>query len=50
MTGKYDTPSRKRQYPPIYEKLVPITLGLLGFIILVMLIYTFGVALGFITG
>ena len=50
MVGKYDTPSRKRQYPPIYEKLVPVTLGILGIIIIVMLVYTLGVALGIITG
>ena len=39
-------PTPKRQYPPLYEKLVPIALGLLGVIILGVLIFTFAVAFG----
>ena len=39
-------PTPKRQYPPIYEKLVPIALGLLGVIILGVLIFTLAVAFG----
>ena len=37
----------QRQYPPIYEKLVPIALKILFLIILLLLGVTIAVALGF---
>ena len=39
-------PPAKKQYPKLYEKTVPIVLGILALAILAMLIYTVGVALG----
>ena len=36
----------KREYPAIYEKIVPIALGVLVVIVLVMLIYTILVGVG----
>jgi hypothetical protein len=40
----------KREYPKFYEKTVPIVLGILAIVILAMLIYTIGIALGLFTG
>ncbi len=40
----------KRQYPPLYEKGVPIALGIIVVAIIVLLIVIFGVALGLIPG
>ena len=39
-------PPAKKQYPKLYEKTIPIVLGILALVILAMLIYTVGVALG----
>jgi hypothetical protein len=35
-----------RQYPPVYEKIVPIALGLIGMAIIILLVITILVALG----
>jgi hypothetical protein len=43
-------PPTKREYPKLYEKIVPIVLGILAIVILAMLIYTIGVALGMFIG
>jgi len=40
----------ERQYPPIYEKLVPIALVLIIIIVVVLLLIIVGVALGMLTG
>lgn len=40
----------KRQYPPFYEKAVPIALGLIALTILVLLVIVVLVALGLISG
>jgi hypothetical protein len=40
----------KRQYPPVYEKLVPIALALIAVIIIVLLLVIVGVALGLFPG
>ncbi len=41
------TPSpEKRQYPPFYEKFVPMAIGILAVIILVMLVFTIAVGVG----
>ncbi len=37
-----------REYPPIYEKIVPVSLVILGLVIMGILLATVGVALGFI--
>jgi len=37
---------RKRQYPPLYEKVVPIALGIIVLAIIVLLLIILGVALG----
>ncbi len=38
----------KREYPPVYEKLVPIALLLIVIIVIVLLLIILGVALGLI--
>lgn len=40
----------KRQYPPLYEKAVPIALGIVAFAIVTLLLIIFGVALGLFPG
>ena len=48
LTGMIDKEESKkeRSYPPVYEKLIPIAIGVLGFIIVGVLIFTVAVALG----
>ena len=47
MTDDKPNPDRpRRQYPPFYERLVPIALGIIVAIILVLLLIIFAVALG----
>jgi hypothetical protein len=41
---------QRRQYPPIYEKIVPIALALIGLAIFVILIVILAVALGMLPG
>ena len=36
----------KRQYPPVYEKIIPIALVLIALAILIVLVIIFSVALG----
>ena len=36
----------QRQYPNIYEKVVPVAIGVLLFVIVIMIIFAVGVALG----
>ena len=45
-----DENSPQRQYPPVYERVVPIALGLIVFAIVVLLLMVFGVALGLFSG
>ena len=40
----------KRQYPPFYEKFVPIALGIIVVIILILLLVVFSVVLGIFPG
>jgi hypothetical protein len=40
----------KRQYPPFYEKAVPIALGIIAVVIVVLLLVIIGVALGLFPG
>jgi hypothetical protein len=40
----------KRQYPPVYGKLVPVMLGILGIAIIIVLFIIFGIALGLFPG
>ena len=40
------TKSSRRQYPPFFEKLVPIMLGVIGVLVVLLLVIIFGVALG----
>ena len=47
--SKKDTPS-KREYPGIYEKVIPVTLGAIGIAILVLVIIAILVALGIFPG
>ena len=34
-----------REYPPLYEKLIPVALGVIGTIVIVLLMITIAVAL-----
>ena len=36
----------RRQYPPFFEKTVPIILGVIGLLVMVLLVIILGVALG----
>ena len=45
MTNPGKTPP-KREYPILYEKSVPILIGVLLFVIVIMVIFAIGVALG----
>jgi hypothetical protein len=38
----------KRQYPPFYEKFVPVAIGTLGLIVIAMLLFTLAVGIGWI--
>lgn len=42
--------SPKRQYPPFYEKAVPIAIGIIVVVIVILLIIIIGVALGLLPG
>ena len=42
-------PSSKRAYPAVYEKIVPIAIGLLLIIVIGMLVYTVLVAIGLLS-
>jgi cell division protein FtsN len=44
MTEK--SPSTKRNYPAVYEKIVPIALGVLVVIVIAMLLFTILVGIG----
>ena len=39
-------PDSKREYPAVYEKIVPVALGILAVIVLAMLVYTILVGVG----
>ncbi len=47
---KNSRPSPKRQYPPFYEKIVPIALGVIAIAIIILLLIIVGVALGLFPG
>lgn len=40
--------TQPRKYPAFYEKFVPIAIGIISIIIVVVLIFTLGVAIGLI--
>ena len=40
------SPDSKREYPAVYEKAVPIALGILALIVLAVLVYTVLVGVG----
>lgn len=42
--------SPKRQYPPFYEKVVPVALVTIAIAIIILLLITVGVALGLFPG
>ena len=44
MTNQEDRP-QKRKYPPVYEKLIPIALGVIVLVIIAVLVVILGVAL-----
>jgi hypothetical protein len=50
MDEKDDDVSPKRQYPPLYEKVIPIALGIIVIAIVVLLVIVIGVALGLFPG
>ena len=50
MNDKDNHTPPKRQYPPFYEKAVPIALGVIAITIVVLLLIIIGVALGLFPG
>ena len=50
MSEKKSSPPGKRQYPPFFERFVPIALGLIVLIIIVIFVIIFAVALGLFPG
>ena len=50
MTDNDRRPARERKYPELYEKLVPIALGVILVAIVVLLIVAVAVALGLFSG
>jgi hypothetical protein len=50
MNDKDNHKPPKRQYPPFYEKAVPIALGIIAIAIVVLLLIIVGVALGLFPG
>jgi hypothetical protein len=50
MSDKDEKDTPKRQYPPVYEKLVPVAMVLIGIAILIVLLIAISVALGLFPG
>jgi hypothetical protein len=50
MNDEHKHTQSKRQYPPFYEKAVPIAIGIIVFVIIILLIIIVGVALGLFPG
>ncbi|NOZ28910.1 MAG: hypothetical protein GXP39_12785 [Chloroflexi bacterium] len=50
MEKKDQRNSSKRQYPPVYEKIVPIALGIIVVAIIVLLLIAISVILGIFPG
>jgi len=50
VSEKNQRASPKRQYPPLYEKVVPIALGIIVVAIVVLLVIIASVALGLFPG
>jgi hypothetical protein len=46
MSSPDKQPPQKRAYPPVYEKIIPIALVLIGAGVILMIIVAIGVALG----
>jgi len=40
--------AQRRQYPAFYEKFIPITIGIISIIIVAVLVFALGVAIGLI--
>jgi hypothetical protein len=47
---KDDTPPTKRQYPPLYERIIPIALIIIAIAIAILLLITVGVVVGVFPG
>jgi hypothetical protein len=50
MGNRDEQPPARRHYPPLYEKVVPIALGIIALIVVVLLLVILGVALGLFPG
>ena len=50
MNDKHKHTPPKRQYPPFYEKVVPIAIGVIVVVIVILLVIIVGVALGLFPG
>ena len=50
MNDHDDTSPAKREYPPFYEKAVPIVLGVIVVVIVILLFIILGIALGLFSG
>jgi len=40
-----EKPKSSREYPPVYEKMIPVALGIIGTVVIVLLLITIAVAL-----
>jgi hypothetical protein len=45
-----NNPPPKREYPPLYEKAIPIAVGMIVFIVILLLAIALGVVTGLIPG
>jgi hypothetical protein len=50
MSDKEPKQQPRREYPPLFERIVPVALVLIGLAIIVVLVIIFGVALGLFPG
>jgi len=50
MDERKNNPSHKREYPPLYEKVIPITVGIIVFAIIILLLVIVGVVTGLLPG
>jgi hypothetical protein len=50
MSDKNDRTKPERQYPPFYERAVPIALGIIALFVVALLMIIVGVALGLLPG
>jgi len=50
MSEQHNNPPPKREYPALYEKLIPIAVGIIVFAIVILLLIILGVVTGLLPG